>query len=308
MTRSIVLLYCILIKWSILKFVQGNNNMMFQPTNYPVMTVQNEVKVQAEKINNTESNIVSWAEIFNLTDINNNTNSTEILRYGHQQTHKCGSFEKSFQCIQGCLSRGFQIAKADRDCRCFCLKDKTKAKYFDRINSTVTVPTITVPYKYRKITTTSTTTTTETTPKAMDTDETTKSTTEKILNFPTSVLPEEDFSTSNNASATEGGNSTENVTDAGNSTLETNEGGGNLTLDTSEGGNSTLEPSDRGNSTLDTSEGGNSTLEAPEAGNATLGASEADNATLDASEANSTTLDASEANTTTLEASEAQES
>ncbi|XP_022821065.1 cell wall protein DAN4-like [Spodoptera litura] len=291
MTRSIVLLYCILIKWSYLKFVQGNNNLMFQPTNYPVMTVQNEVNVQAEKINNTESNIVAWAEIFNGTDINNNTNSTVILRYGHQQTHKCGDFEKSFNCIQGCLSRGFQIAKADRDCRCFCLKDKTKAKYFDRINSTVTVPTTTVPYKYRKTTTTTTTTTTtKTTPKAMDTDETTMLTSEKILNFPTSLLPQEDFSTSDNASATEGGNSTGNVTDAGNSTLETNEEG-NSTLETSDGGNSTLETSEGGNSTLETPDGGNSTLETSNGGNSTLEKSKGGNSTLVTPDGGNSTLE-----------------
>ncbi|KAF9809559.1 hypothetical protein SFRURICE_020856 [Spodoptera frugiperda] len=81
------------------------------------------------------------------------TNST-LLRYGHQQIKECKDFEKTYNCIQGCLSRDYQIAKADKDCRCFCLKDATKAKYFDQISVTKRAPTTTIPGKFVSTTTT----------------------------------------------------------------------------------------------------------------------------------------------------------
>ncbi|KAF9415587.1 hypothetical protein HW555_006795 [Spodoptera exigua] len=94
--------------------------------------------VSALNINETSLStleMTSWAEFSEWLDING-TQSTLILRYGHQQTHKCNDFEKAFNCIQTCLYRGFQIARSNEKCQCFCIKDEKKAKrQFNPINT-----------------------------------------------------------------------------------------------------------------------------------------------------------------------------
>ncbi|XP_047042428.1 uncharacterized protein LOC124646348 [Helicoverpa zea] len=78
--------------------------------------------------------------------IMNDINITKILRYGFHDTQKCKKFERAYACIHLCLSKGYDIARSNKDCFCKCYKDKNKQKYFPRPINKWKMPTTKTPF------------------------------------------------------------------------------------------------------------------------------------------------------------------
>ncbi|KPJ13818.1 hypothetical protein RR48_08632 [Papilio machaon] len=51
------------------------------------------------------------------------------LRYGFHKVADCESFEQSFLCIQKCVDLNYDVAHADKHCKCTCFIKKDKEKY-----------------------------------------------------------------------------------------------------------------------------------------------------------------------------------
>ncbi|KPI93780.1 hypothetical protein RR46_12945 [Papilio xuthus] len=51
------------------------------------------------------------------------------LRYGFHKVADCASFEQSFLCIQKCVDLNYDVAHADKDCKCTCFIKKDREKY-----------------------------------------------------------------------------------------------------------------------------------------------------------------------------------
>lgn len=51
------------------------------------------------------------------------------LRYGFHKIAECESFEKSFLCIQKCVDLNYDVAYADKNCKCTCYIKKDREKY-----------------------------------------------------------------------------------------------------------------------------------------------------------------------------------
>lgn len=71
------------------------------------------------------------------------------LRFGFHQTHACADFEMAFLCIQKCLELKFDVAHADKECKCTCFHNRDKAKYKEIPNDInkgrLTAPTTAMP-------------------------------------------------------------------------------------------------------------------------------------------------------------------
>ncbi|CAH2066801.1 unnamed protein product, partial [Iphiclides podalirius] len=61
--------------------------------------------------------------------LSSESNRKQALRYGFHRTGDCKSFERSFLCIQKCVDLNYDVAHADKNCKCTCYTKQDRAKY-----------------------------------------------------------------------------------------------------------------------------------------------------------------------------------